>query len=203
MTLIENIKRPLSIVSPIFVLLACSGVLAAQEAQVETIPAAATQAGQGLATNPPPAAALSSGASEILKMADAGVSTVVIKAYIESSPTVWQPTDVDLIALKKHNVSDEVATLLLKRSAQARTAVAQARKDAVGRAISARRMASGGLDPDSYEYFQYYYLQPRALAYAYQRLSPYYYPSFPYRYGHNPTRAFWGRPFHPGYPIPR
>ena len=197
-TMSPDNKSPLSIVSPLLALLVFSGALAAEEGRVETIATATTQTGQGLATNQPPAAALSSGASEILKLADAGVSTEVIKAYIECSPTVWQPTDTDIIALKKHNVADEVAKRLLKRSAQARTAVAQTRQDAVARAVSARRVATGGLDPESYDYFQYYYLQPRALASAYQRLSPYYYPSFPYRY--RPAVAFGRGPIYPGYP---
>jgi len=90
-----------------------------------------------------------------------------------------------MIALKQHKVPDEIATLLLKRGAQVRVAVAQARAAAVERARSSRNVAAGGFDPESYDYFQYYYLQPRALAFGYQRLSPYYYPSYPnaYRYG--------------------
>ena len=83
--------------------------------------------------------------------------------------------------------------LLLKRGAQVRVAVAQAKQDAVARSVSARTIASGGFDPDSYEYFQYYYLQPRALASAYQRLSPYYYPSFSYGYGYSPAFPYGPR----------
>lgn len=133
-------------------------------------------------TNLPPARAVSPAVKEILTMADAGVSMEVIKAYVQYSPSACQPTDTDVIALKKHNVTDEIVTLLLKRSSQARTAMLQAGNDALARALSARRMAAGGLDPDSYDYFQHYYLQPRALASAYERLAPYYYPS-PYGYG--------------------
>jgi hypothetical protein len=198
---IKNIEVHLSVVSALLALMVCSGVSAAQEGGVETLTAATAQIAQGLATNQPLIVAQSPGASEIVKMVDAGVSTEVIKAYIECSPTAWQPTDADVIALKKHNVPDEVATLLLKRGAQARTAVARAKQDAVARAMSARRMASGGLDPESYDYFQYYYLQPRAMASAYERLSPYYYPWFPYRYGYHSMAAFdrslYNRPIYP------
>ncbi len=135
-------------------------------------------------TNRPPSRPFSPGISEILKMADAGVSTEVIKTYVECSPKPYQPTDVDVIALKKHNVADEVVTLLLKRGAQVRAAIVQARNETLAHALSARRTASGGLDPESYEYFQHYYLQPRALASAYERLAPYAYPAqYAYPFG--------------------
>jgi len=157
-------------------------------------PAAApsASAGQGGPTSPVGPGVLSPGVGEILKMADGGVAAEVIKTYIECSPTPPQPTDADVIALKQHKVPDEIATLLLKRAAQVRVAIAQARAAAVERARSGRNAAAGGFDPESYDYFQYYYLQPRALASAYQRLSPYYYPSYPYAYRHGP-------PFGPPY----
>ena len=136
---------------------------AAKVARIDEVPAA----------NRPPAKALSPGVSEILKMADAGVSTEVIKTYVESSATVFEPTHEDIIAMNQHKVGDEVITLLIRRGTQARAAIAQAKKDAVARVELARRMGSGGLDPESYEFFQYYYLQPRALASAYERLDPY------------------------------
>jgi hypothetical protein len=73
---------------------------------------------------------------------------------------------------------------MLKRGAQSRAAVAQAKNDILARALDLRKTGGGGLDPESYNYFQYYYLQPRALESVYQRLSPYCYPPFPYAYGH-------------------
>ncbi|MCX6905462.1 MAG: hypothetical protein NTW03_18685 [Verrucomicrobia bacterium] len=158
------------------------------------------QAEQGQLTNPPPAAALSPGISEILKMADAGVSPEVIKTYVESSPMAYQSTEADVIALKQHHVADEVVILLLKRGAQVRVALAQAKNEAAARALALRTRASGGFDPDSYEYFQYYYLQPRAQASMYQRLYPYAYPRFPYAYG---QAAGFGPTFSSGltYPV--
>ena len=156
-------------------------VASAQAQDAKTAPSPAP-AGTITATNRT-AADLSPGVSEILKMADAGVSADVLKTYVECMPTVVPPTEADIIALKQHHVADDVTTLLLKRGAQVRTAAAQARNAAVARALSARTKAAGGFDPDSYEYFQYYYLQPRALASAYQRLWPYYfYPSSGYGY---------------------
>lgn len=143
-------------------------------------------------TNPPAASQLSEGVLALIKMTDAGVSTDVLKTYVESSATALEPTHKDIIALAEHKVPDEVTTLLLKRGAQARVAAAKAKRDGLAQVQADRRMASGGLDPDSYEYFQYYYLQPRALAYAYDRLYPYSY----YRL-HRPFRPRGGPYFGP------
>jgi hypothetical protein len=157
------------------------------------------------ATNQPAAATFSPGVIEILKMADAGVSAEVIKSYIESSPVAFAPTEDDVIALKKHNVGDEIATLLLKRGSEARVAAAEAKREAVARVLSSRQASSGGFDPESYDYFRYYYLQPRALAAAYQRLAPYYGPHFARPYGYGSAYGFGapysGRSFYPGAPL--
>jgi hypothetical protein len=177
---------PFLLFSPLVAVLVCSGRLALARGN-NAAPAAAPSAAaeDGGPTNSVATGVLSPGVGEILKMADAGVSTEVITTYIECSPTPPQPTDADMIALKQHKVPDEIATLLLKRGAQVRVAVAQARAAAVERVRSSRNVAAGGFDPESHEYFQYYHLQPRALAFGYQRFSPYYYPSYPnvYRYG--------------------
>lgn len=160
---------------------------AAQESSATANPpTTAVQQPQGPATNQPAGEPVSGGVGDIVRMADAGVSVEVIKTYVETSPTAFQPTEADIIALKKHNVPNEIATLLLKRGAQARTVLAKSRSDALDHALSTKRLTSGGLDPESYDYFRYYYLQPRAMASAYQRLSPYYlYPLRPsYRYRH-------------------
>jgi hypothetical protein len=136
-------------------------------------------------------------------MADAGVSPEVLKVYVESSAVMKRPTGADIVALKEHKVSDEVTTLLIKRGTEAEKSIAEARNNAVARLVSSRRTASGGLDPESYEFFQYYYLQPRAMASAYERLAPYYYPGFGYGYGsfYGYRPAFSGRAFHPGMPF--
>ena len=177
-------------------MLCCGPCVLAQEANVQTTATLPGTTNPALVTNRPPARPLSPGVNEILKMADAGVSAEVIRTYVECSPIPYQPTDVDIIVLKKHNVADEVVTLMLKRGAQVRAAIAQARNNAFAMALSARKMASGGLDPDSYEYFQHYYLQPRALASAYERLAPYY-PYSPYPYGYAPGQPPSGGPAMP------
>jgi len=161
----------------------CVAPSAAQETHASAAASLAAQQAQVSLTNHAPAS-YSPGVSELLKMADAGVSGQVIKTYVECSTTAYHLTDVDVIALKKHNVSDEVVTLLLQRGAQARAAAAQARTEALARALSAKRTVSGGLDPESYEYFRYYYLQPRALAGSSQNFYTPYPASFGYPYGY-------------------
>ena len=141
---------------------------------------------------------LSPAVAAVVKMADANVSPEVLKAYIESSPPTAPLAEADIIALKQHNVADEVATLLIKQGAKTRALEVQKKNEAIIRGVAARNAKFGGMDPESYDYFQYYYLQPRAMASAYQRLYPYYgpgalfYGSSP-RLGRSPYGYGWPR----------
>ena len=132
---------------------------------------------------------------EILKMVDAGVSKDVIKTYIENTRFDLIPTAGDIITLKQHSVPDELTTALLKRSAQIQAQRAQTSP----RLAVPADLGYGQLDPESYDYFQYYYLYPRTLAYTYERLGGYYAPGFPgYYFSLNqPCPAGYGysRPF--------
>lgn len=128
---------------------------------------------------------------EILRMADAKVSPEVIKTYILSGSVAYTPSAADIIALKEHNVGDDITTALMKRSAEltkqpkpaesqpaARSAPAKVPAPVV--AVPAYSLAYPGyvhLDPEGYDFFRYYYLHPRTLEYVGQRLSPYYAPS--------------------------
>jgi len=191
----------LSMVSALVVLWAAQA--AAQTSEPVTNAAAADVAKAASPSNPPPAVILSSGIAEILKLADAGVSTEVITTYIETSPLKLQPTEQDVIALKEHNVPDEVVKLLLKRGAQARDTATQARNEAILQIVASRRAASGGIDPESHEYFRAYYLQPRAVAAANQRLYPYFGPYSVGSYTYGPAFSYGGplvaRPAYRGY----
>ena len=146
------------------------------------------------------ASALSAGIEEILKMVNARVSPDVIKAYVESASVACNPTATDIVALKAHGVSDDITTALLKRSAEGRAQLSQRDADTATRpnpspavkSSAAAYARSYALDPESYEYFQYYYLHPRTLASVYQRLSPYY----PRSYGYNPPLPYG--PYFPG-----
>ncbi len=157
---------------------------AAEDIRTNSTAAASTRTDPARSKTQTSSTITSEGVADILKMADAGVSKGVITAYIENSDRAYKLTHEDIIALKKHNVDDEVVTLMLKRGAQIRAAVTQARNDALARALASRDTAGGGFDPEGYDYFQYHYLQPRALQSAYERLGPYYYyPPVPYAYG--------------------
>lgn len=122
--------------------------------------------------------------AEVLKLAAAGVSPEVIRSYIESAASVSAPSAADLIALKEHQVPDEVTVALLKRSAEMRgqttiSAATLARVLGSGRAVNGG--FTGGIDPESYAYFQHYYLYPRTLSWVYDQLGYYRYP-YPYGY---------------------
>jgi hypothetical protein len=135
----------------------------------------------------------SAGVDEVLKMLQAGVSKDVIRMYIENSPIVYVLSPGDIIALKENAVPDDITTAMLKRGALLMKQISQL-KQHNGIAppfYSANRKPL--VDPESYEYFQYYYLLPRTLAATKQRL---FYPTgspgdvFPSHYGGFPVCPF-------------
>lgn len=124
------------------------------------------------------------GTEEILKMLQAGVSKDVMKAYIETAPATFPLSATDLVTLKEHGVPDELTVALIKRGAEL---TAQANQAGASNATPVKvsgtmslnellaafrsgRLNSGYLDPEGYDYFRYYYLYPRTLASANQRL---------------------------------
>ncbi len=132
------------------------------------------------------AAPRSAGVDEILKMVQSGVSVEVTKAFIENSPVAYQLTAADVVALKAHAVPDEIVTAMIKRGAALRAEASQSSSPNSAVALPLDR-TSGALDPESYEYFQHYYLYPRTLAAANQRLycpPPGYSRSLPYPYAY-------------------
>jgi hypothetical protein len=158
-----------------------------------TLPAPAAQSTE---VKPDPKSRYSPGVDEVLRMLHAGVSPQVIRSYIENSPTHYALTPQELIALKKEGVPDELVSAMVQRGG---ALAAQAAQAATPRTVlvpsSAPRQMYGGLDPDSYEYFQYYYLYPRTLAEANQRLyTPY--PSFQ-GFGAYPYGFYGAMPFNP------
>jgi len=188
-------RSPFSILLPTV----CSAALAlafsvsAAEETTATDPDLKNVTADGTVSKQASAAPLSPRVAEVIKMVDAEVSTQVIVTYIESAATAPQPTEQDIIAMKEHKVDDEIVKLLLKRGAAARIASNDAKKEALLRVVESRRATTGGIDAESYDYFRAYYLQPRAMAAANQRLYPYYgvYGPRSYRYG---APAFYGAP---------
>jgi hypothetical protein len=132
---------------------------------------------------------------EVLRMAEEEVTTPVLKTYVECSPMAYQLSESDVIALKQARVADEVVTVLLRRGAAIRAALYSARKEAAARAATPAP-APSGLDPESYEYFQFYHLQSRTLATVSQNFAP----GYGFGYGYGPAFAY-GYPYgrHPGY----
>jgi len=106
-------------------------------------------------------------------MNEAGVSKDVLKAFVETSPVDLSPTAADLIALKQRGVPDDITTALLKRCAQI-----QAQQSQPNLRTGTMDFPFGPMDPESYSYFQYYYLYPRTLAYSYGRLAGYCPPGY-------------------------
>ncbi len=141
----------------------------------------------------------SAGVDEVLKMMQAGVTTDVIKTYIENAPIAYTLSANDIIALKGHAVPDELTTAMVKRGAALRALLNQARApNAVPPTFSIHNNRPYNVfGPESYDYFQYYYLYPRTLADANQRFfapSSSFSSFAPYGYGY----GYYGpMPFQP------
>ena len=65
-----------------------------------------------------PAARFSPGVADIVKLVDAKVDLEVIKTYIKSSPTAYNPSATEIIALKDQGVGPEILTAMLQRGAE-------------------------------------------------------------------------------------
>lgn len=120
--------------------------------------------------------------------------TEVIKAYVENSTLTCQLSPTDLIALKQKNIPDDITTALLKQGAEVKAQTTKASVSNAVATVAVRNLSTGVLDPESYEYFQHYYLYPRTLSSVYQRLPPY--PA-PYYYGYRYPSASY--PYHYGF----
>ena len=113
----------------------------------------------------------SPGVDDVLRMIQAGVSTEVIRTYIENSPAHYSLNPAEIIALKKQGVPDELTTAMVKRGATlAAQPSRQNKPSSLVLPYPGGNRSYGGLDPESYDYFQYYYLYPRTLSAANQRL---------------------------------
>jgi len=134
-------------------------------------------------------------------MLDAKVSKQVIQSFIESVQTPSISGAADVIALKEHGADYKLITALLRRSAEARAQPQSGRPPAanapasVGTAPGVPAMSAP--DPDSYEFFQNYYLYPRTLGSMNERLG---YVTVPYGYYAMPVRPYrWSAQPYPGF----
>ena len=159
------------------------------------------------------------GAEQLLKLLQAGVAKDVIRAYIQTATTVPPLSATDIVTLKEHGLPDDLTVALMKRQAELAAQADHARAsnaaparlsgtvslDALVAALRTSKPSGGYLDPEGYDYFQYYYLNPRAIASANQRIFSSYPPSafFPgYPIGYGSPWAFRPRPFGPTFPGP-
>ena len=130
-----------------------------------------------------PKHALPPALEEVVKMSESGVSTDVLLQFVETSPTAARPTGPDIIAMKDRGVPDAVIVTLMHRGAQAANRPNPSR-DSIAAPVIVRTMATDGqLDPESYEFFWYHHMYPRALENSYERLTPYHPSSQPQGYG--------------------
>jgi hypothetical protein len=158
------------------------------------------------------------GVSQLLKMLQAGVSKEVMKTYIETAQVASPPSAADIITLKEHGLADDLTEALIKRGAELTAQASQARAsnavparassavslDALVAALRGGQFSSGHLDPEGYDYFRYYYLYPRTIASANERLfsSPPFSMYPPYSAGYYSPWGFRPGPFPPQFPGP-
>jgi len=172
-----------------------ASTLAALVLSLLALPAAA----QNPPSTAPAAAPASASIAEIVKMLDANVSKDVIKTYVETTASVTAPSADDLITLKSHGATDDITVALMKRTSAASTAApapAQASADAQNNqqmALVNAYLANRSY-PESYDYFQHYYLYPRTLASVNETLG---YNAAYYGFGGNGMVPynFAGRPY--------
>ena len=144
----------------------------------------------------PLAVRFSPGVADIVKLVEAKVDPEVIKTYVTSSPTAYNPSATEIIALKDHGVAPEILTAMLQRGAEVRAQsmrAAQATPNA-----AAPQISPGAVNP--------YALAP-GYDYGAQSVYPNYASSYPtysdaydypaYNYGYSwPFCSFGHRTWH-------
>jgi hypothetical protein len=128
-----------------------------------------------------PAARCSPGVADIVKMVDAKVDAEVIKTYIKNSPTAYNPSANEIIALKDRGVGPEILTAMLQRGAEVRVQSMQAAQAAAS--ASAPQTYPSGVNPNAAVPGYDYGTQPAYPNYAYSYpANSYVYPSDAYAY---------------------
>lgn len=128
-----------------------------------------------------PAASFSRGVADIVKMVEAKVDPAVIKTYIKSSPTAYNPTAKEIIALKDEGVPAEILTAMLQRGAEVR-AQSMLAAQAVPNA-AAPQIPPGTVNPYAVAPGYDYSAQPVYPNYTYSYPAyAYDYPSYAYGY---------------------
>jgi hypothetical protein len=160
-----------------------------------------------------PAARYSSSVADIVKLVDAKVDAEVIKTYVRNSPTAYNPSAMEIIALKDRGVGSEILTAMLQHGAEVRAQSVQAAQMAQSAAASQPNPGAATAYAPAYDYgtqpvypnsaYSYpvsSYVSP-SYDYAYPGYSygwsdygygwPYYWPSLSFDFGCYPYRG-WG-----------
>jgi multisubunit Na+/H+ antiporter MnhG subunit len=126
-----------------------------------------------------PLARFSPGVADIVKMVDAKVDPEVVKTYIQHSPTAYNPSATEIIALKDHGVGADILTAMLQHGAEVR---AQATRGASAAPNTpAPQAAPGEVNPYAPAYDYNAQAVYPAYSYTYPDTS-YAYPSYTYAY---------------------
>src|ERR1035437_5395382 len=152
-----------------------------------------------------PAARYSSSVADIVKLVDAKVDAEVIKTYVRNSPTAYNPSATEIIALKDRGVGSEILTAMLQRGAEVRVQSMQAAQAAWGAAT--QQANPGAANPYAPAPDYGYATQPVYPndAYSYP-VDSYAYPGYNYGYGNygygwpyfwpSLSFSFGGYPYH-------
>jgi hypothetical protein len=164
----------------------------------------------GIAAAPTaPATRFSPGVADVVRMVDAKVDPEVIKTYVKNSPTAYNPSASEIIALKDHGVSSEILTAVLQRGAEVRAQSMQAAQAVPNQ--PAPPSSPGAVNPyapapgydfsaqqvypnyvSSYPAYSYAYDYP---TYNYGYSWPFYWPSPYFGFGCYPDRGYCGYPY--------
>ncbi len=142
-------------------------------------PSAAAVTQEAPSTPSAPPATFSAGVADILKMVDARVDLEVIQTYVRNSPTAYNPTATEIIALKNRGIGPEILTAMLQRGGELRAQAARA--SAAVASPAAPAPAQGVVNPYAPVYD--YSAQPAYPVYTYSYpAASYGYPSYSYAY---------------------
>src|ERR1017187_9552530 len=130
------------------------------------------------------AARFSPGVADIVKLVEAKVDPEVIKTYVTSSRTAYNPSATEIIALKDRGVAPEILTAMLQRGAEVRAQSMRAAQAAPNAAVP--QISPGAVNPyapaPGYDYSaQPVYPNYPNYTYSYPAYS-YDYPSYAYGY---------------------
>ncbi|MCI0536129.1 MAG: hypothetical protein L0Z50_12965 [Verrucomicrobiales bacterium] len=159
---------------------------------------------------------VSAGIAEVLKMAERGVDSSVIKSFVENYSVAYHPNADEIIALHDAGISSEIITALLRRTGELRAKQIEANNRAAAQRSEIRRPAVAAAPQNrvqtvvpqpttpAYQVNYVYpssYVYPTYPTYSYSYALPFYYSSAycrPYRYSYWPRTHSW--PSWPSWP---